>query len=272
MVDIFSSNLEIIRRNFHYLEVDKINKDSVCLMAKQVGITLDPNKISLKSDWKAYKKYFVLDENNTPILFIKQVWERTVIQELIALHFCKYIFDKELVPDDYLFGLHYPKAISKDPIPYMMLKIVPGKPIEKQYWENYSHQLGTQLKLHQMISLYDCDLRHFFAEQGQEQIRRIDFGLSFYHLDSRYRGFEEYMPKGLPYVRDFWKGYRVEEAKLDVILLNTREELKRLLGEIQKFQKDDLVNFNGVEFVVALKTYWDREKLSVLDFRRFDIL
>lgn len=263
MVEIFHSNLEIIKKNFHYLEVDKITKESVCDMAKQIGITLFPENITLKSDKKAYKKYFVFNKEKKPVLFLKQVWEKTVIQELIALHFCKYIFDKELVPDNYLFGIHYPKAISKTPIPYILLPIVPGKPIEKGEWEKYSYQLGVQLKLHQIISLYDCDLRHFFA--SSENVYRIDFGLSFYHLDSRYRGFEEYMPKGLPYVRAFWKGYQIEEGKLKVILLNTRGELKRLLGEIEQFQKDDLVNFNGLEFVKNIKKYWEREKLSILE-------
>ncbi|MHA1339486.1 MAG: hypothetical protein ACTSRZ_05035 [Promethearchaeota archaeon] len=257
------NNIQIIKDNFHYIEISKVNPESICQMAEIIGMPLKPDEITIKSTWKKYKKYFIYDKNQKPILFAKSVWEFGVLRELIAIHLSKYIFDKDLIPNNYVFGLNYKKGKNRDPEPIIMLTWVAGEPLSKKNWEKFAFQLGQLFYLHQILSLYDCDLRHFLADF--DVVKRIDFGLSFYHMEHRYRGFEEYMPNGLPYTRDFWRGYRSESQKMDIILLNTREKLEQILKEIEKFKEDDLVNFDGKKFVQQLKNYWKREKLPILD-------
>ncbi|MHA1820197.1 MAG: hypothetical protein ACTSU2_07690 [Promethearchaeota archaeon] len=299
------------------MDIEKVTPDSVHLMAEKLGENINEKEIIIKPNWKKYKKYFIYDKNKKPIYFIKSVWEYGVIKEVLALHSSINFLDRELVPEKYLFGLHYPKGPKRDPEPYILTPIVPGAPIKKHDWERFAYNLGRQFYQHQILSLYDCDLRHFFAserseslkamdkfreagtrafkhnnshspvdintntrdggvQQGQDSliknqvIKRIDFGLSFSKLYSRYRGFEEFMPKGLPYMSEFWRGYEAEKIKIEVILLNTRNSFKTILDEIKKLKEDDLTNFNGVQFINELINYWEREKLPVLDFPNYE--
>jgi hypothetical protein len=262
MGGILDSNLQILKRNFHYFETEKVTPDSISEMVKTIGIDMSPSEIVIKTDRKHAKKYYVFNKDQKPLFFLKEVWEHGVISEVAGLHMAKYILDPELVPDNYIFGFLSSKK------PFLLTTIVPGEPIKKYGWEQYSFQLGRQFRLHQIINLYDCDLRHFFA--SEKQVRRIDFGLCFSNLNGRYRGFEEYMPKGLPYMVKFWRGFQAESEKIDIMLLNTREELRRLLSEIEKLREDDVVRFTGSKFVPELKDYWKREKIKVFDTHLYE--
>lgn len=264
MGGLSQKNLEIIKNNFHFIEVDEISEGAVTEIGKRLGLEFNPDEISVKSDWKKFKKYFVFDKDEKRLLFIKDIWETNGFKEVIALHMAKHIFEPELVAEDYVFGFHYGRAFSKKPQPFLATTFVPGEPLKKRGWEPHAFELGRQFYLHQVLSLYDCELRHFLIHN--DKVRRIDLGLGFYHLTNRYRGFEEYMPKGLPYMRKFWRGYDFEEGKIKVMILNTRDELKRLLDELYELVEDDLIDFRPKRFVRRLERYWDVERLPILDF------
>ena len=176
--------------------------------------------------------------------------------------------EPELFVDNYVFGLHYPKGKKRGAVPFILNTIVKGKPLPKRGWEKYSFVLGRHYKIHEILSLYDCDMRHFLVDG--EKIKRIDLGLAFFHMGHRYRGFEEYLPNGLPYMKDFWRGYDMQRQRLKITLLNTRDELKLLLSEIEKMKSDDLVNFNGKQFVSELRNYWKASKLHIIDDIKWD--
>jgi hypothetical protein len=257
-------NVEIYKQIFNWVEIEDINEDSVRLLAENMGISLSRKKITIKSDWKTYKMYRIVAENDDVIFYIKELWERGAIREILGLKLGAFL-DPHLLPSTYLFGQYYPQKLKSgqenekiEAVPFVATMTVPGSPLKKKDVEQYPFLFGRQYTFCRWLSLYDCNERHFFL--GPDGfIRRIDFGLSFSDLVRPYQGFDLFVPKTLFKNMEFKRGAEFQKQLSFIRFEAIYDDLLSDLDKMNQLKEDDLFDLKISSFKKNLIEYWKRE-------------
>ena len=257
-------NVDIYREIFNWVEIGELNEESVCFLAENMGMVLNPNNIKIKSDWKTYKTYRILSENGDILFYIKEIWERGAIREILGLKLGS-ILDPHMLPANYLFGQYYPQKSKKEKgneriqaVPFVATITVPGSPLSKKDVEKFAFLFGRQYTFCRWLSLYDCNDRHFFL--GSDGfIRRIDFGLSFSDLNRSYQGFDLFFPKTLFNNPEFKRGAEFQKQLSAIRFDAVYDDFLADLDKLNKLKEDDLFDLKITNFKQNLIEYWRRE-------------
>ncbi|MHA1731161.1 MAG: hypothetical protein ACTSU5_04425 [Promethearchaeota archaeon] len=262
---------------FNYLDVDEIDLEGVDHMARKLGVCIGcgPGDFYVKANWKIYREYTVfgseVDGRLVRLFHIKRLWERSPVLEVLGLHLA-HLLDPDLGPDNYLFGRYNAgRWVWKKPAFYILTTWVEGKPLSKKILKDPStltgedreailHALGRHSVMHEFLSLYDVEVRHFLYTPWKT-LHRIDFGLSFLHLDyPEYNGFTSYFGKsGIVDQPVFQEGVEYERGKLARSLVNNEKKLKDALRLVLSLDQSHPDVFLKTDiFGAFLRDYWER--------------
>ncbi len=257
-------NTEIYEQIFNWVEIQDITEDSVRLLAENMGLEINKNKITIKSDWKTYKTYRIIAENEEVLFFIKEIWERGAIREILGLKLGA-LLDPHMLPSNYLFGQYYPQKSKYgqeieriQAVPFVATITVPGSPLKKKDVEQYAFLFGRQYTFCRWLSLYDCNERHFFL--GPDGfLRRIDFGLSFSDLVRPYQGFDLFFPKSIYKNMEFKRGAEFQKQLSSIRFDAVFDDIMADLNKMNELKEDDLYDLKISSFKTNLIEYWKRE-------------
>ncbi len=245
------------------MSVSDIDEQNIFYMAQKLGITLKSEDVWIKSTWNIYKQYTVFTIHTKELFFIKRLWEKYFLREILGLHLACYFFDPELFVFNYLTGTYRSGFWRKIPTPYLMTIYVSGDDISPEFKRDPKDPLwfwfGRHYYLHLILSLYDVENRHFKIARKDGAVKRLDLGLSFRHIDRDYDGFREYF--GILRYEDnavFQKGLLFEKQLVSMNLATNRSKFQKTMKGFSGLKEDDLIDFNPDLFCQALKIYWDK--------------
>jgi hypothetical protein len=261
---VYAKNTKIYKEIFNWLEIDAIDKKSACIIAENLGLSLTPEEVQIKSEWKKVKTYRVYNKYNEILFFIKEMWEFGTIKEILGLKLGSFL-DPHMLPPNYLFGFHSmekdQKKLASETVqatPFVVTITVPGVPVKKKDIEANAFMFGRQFVFCKWLSLYDCNERHFFLEPGG-YLRRIDFGKAFSDLTRTYQGFDLFFPKSIYSNPEFKKGVEFQSQlsalRFDAVYDSFLEDIDKMTKLVQ----DDLYNLKTKQFKQDLIDYWKRE-------------
>ncbi len=248
---------------FNWMSVTDIDEQNIFYMAQKLGITLKSEDVWIKSTWNVYKQYTVFTVHTKELFFIKRLWEKYFLREILGLHLACYFLDPELFVFNYLTGTYSAGFWRKTPTPYLMTIYVHGDDISPEFKRDSKNSLwywfGRHYYLHLILSLYDVENRHFKIASKDGTVKRLDLGLSFRHIDRNYDGFREYFG-ALRYEDNalFQQGVQFEKELVSMRLSATRASFHRIMKGFTSLKQDDLVDFDPDLFCRALKIYWDK--------------
>lgn len=248
---------------FNWMSVSDIDDQNMFYMAQKLGITLKSEDVWIKSTWNVYKQYTIFTIHTKELFFIKRLWERYFLREILGLHLACYIFDPELFVFNYLAGTYQSGFWRKEPTPYLMTIYVHGDDISPEFKRDPKHPLwywfGRHYYLHLILSLYDVENRHFKVSNQVGTVKRLDLGLSFRHIERDYDGFREYFG-ALRYEDNssFQQGVQFEKEMVSTHLSTTRPSFLRIMKGFAGLKQDNLVDFDPDLFCRALKIYWEK--------------
>jgi hypothetical protein len=237
-----------------YIEIDgKITESSVQAILEKLDVRMDRSELKVKGIWHMFKQFHVYNMEQ-PLFFIKELWQPECIREIFGLHMGIHFFDPELCPRKYLFGVWKQEAKKEKPI--LITTYVKGQPLKKNQFESHEYNLGRQYALHQVLSLYDVDWRHFIVQQGI--LVRIDFGKSFANITMPYQGFWDLKwneLKGNPAFRD---GVDHEYTRLKANIAEKKRHIAFLIEKLEAIgaYQNFFIDFNIKEFLSKLRNYW----------------
>ena len=242
---------------FHYLEIQgDITESNIHQILQKFKVPINKKELKVKAKWKKYKEIFVYDLQDKPLFFIKELWQPRFFREILGLHIAIHFLDKELCPSNYMFG-KWNKNKKKD-IPILITSYVKGRDFKKKELENYYFALGRQWALHEVLSLYDVDWRHFIVQQGI--LIRIDFGRCFSNLDMEYQGFWDFQYKQLLKRNAFHEGIEHEREIINKNLSRNTGHLRYLIDKLYSLNgyKNFFIDFDIAEFIDKVRTYWEK--------------
>ncbi len=248
-------------------------------MSRKLGVCIGcgAGDYYIKASWKIYREYTVfaseVDDEQKQIFHIKRLWERSPVLEVLGLHLT-YLLDPELGPSNYLFGQYLSgRWFWKKPTYYILTTWIEGSPLPKPFKKSFEmdseedtkrvrHLMGRHFVLHRFLSLYDVDIRHFLFTPWKG-LKRIDYGLSFLHMDyPAYSGFEIYFGEDarLFELPEFQAGMREEREHLAKTLRNHKEDIQHTIQFIVGLDsRDPEILLKTDIFGKYLQSYWERE-------------
>nr|MDO8112657.1 hypothetical protein [Candidatus Sigynarchaeota archaeon] len=239
---------------FHFIEIDgKITEGNIANILEKLEISVDARDLKVKANWHMFKQFHVYNLNQ-PLFFIKELWQPELFLEVLGTHMGIHFFDGDLCPKEYMFGIW--KQEGKPSKPIIITTYVKGPALKKNQFEPYLYELGRQYALHQVLSLYDVDWRHFIVQQGI--LVRIDFGKSFLELTKPYQGFWDMhfnVLKNSPAFRD---GVDFEFSRIKNNLASVKNHLAFLMQKLEALgnYRNFFLDFEMDKFLVNLKNYW----------------
>jgi len=145
-------------------------------------------------------------------------------------------------------------------IPYLFTRFIKGKNISNYDITKFNFALGRQCFLHEVLSLYDVNDRHFILK-NDNIIARIDFGRSFENMHKKYLGYNDYLEeKEIDFLDEaLQKGYKKEKEIIKKNLEGKENELAQFVRRIKMLHLDSELIFFPIErFVNRLIDHWSR--------------
>lgn len=232
-------NLEIFERIFNWHPIDEVSDETVKELSRMMGIPLDEG-FSMKSKWGYFKKYTISDPQDQPILFLKYV-RAHYPEEILGLHLTRYFLDPELGFQEYYTGVLHKR---RKEVPFIITTFEQGDHVGNKDINEYKFQLGRLGYIHEILSLYDVEDRHFIVRED-DSVCRIDFGRSFEHPERKYVGFKEYLAHKKFGMNDpeFQAGYQEEKRTVKQNLQGKRTKLLDLMRNFKELRRDDEIVF-----------------------------
>jgi len=247
-------NKEVLKSIFSWHRIDDLSEDEIYKATKKMDVNSKPD-ISLDCSWGYFKKCTVLSSEKKPILFFKYVREK-FFEEVLGLHLVRHFLDRKLGFYDYICGV-YPKRRKE--IPFLLTTYEEGKHIGNYDLKDFKYELGRQYCVHEILSLYDVEDRHFIVREDHS-LCRIDFGRSFENPHREYLGFQDYLGhKKIDFLdTEFQRGYNHEKEIVRKNLGNKKRALINTIASIKSLTYDRIMVFNPDRFANRIIDHWSR--------------